>query len=191
MKRLLSRLWLAAFRGGLVCSSLVAACQGQIERQTATPSSDVETSLRRFLKSYVAENGFDEDKTTKYSDAYVDLGGDGKQKAIVYLSGRWWCGSGGCTTLVLAQHDSSWIVITKMTITRPPIRLLDTVSNGWRNIAVWVQGGGIQPGYEAELRYDGKSYPTNPSVPPARRLNGELPGQVVISSAQPAKPLYP
>jgi hypothetical protein len=90
-----------------------------------------------------------------------------------------------------AMRDSnSWKIVTNMTVTSPPIRILASKSSGWHNIGVWVQGGGVQPGYEAELRFDGKTYPRNPSVPPARRLEGNPAGEVVISSAQNARPLY-
>jgi len=93
--------------------------------------------------------------------------------------------------LVLAPEAASYRLVTKITITNPPIRVLNSSSNGWRNLAVWAQGGGLQPGYEAELRFDGKAYPTNPSVPPARPLNGNVAGQVVISSSENGTSLYP
>jgi hypothetical protein len=77
-----------------------------------------------------------------------------------------------------------------MTITNPPIRVLDQKLNGWHSLGVWVQGGGIQPGYEAELRFNGKSYPKNPSVPPARRADKNLAGEVVIKDADNPKRLW-
>jgi len=125
---------------------------------------------------------FDDDKTARYFDALVDLNGDGKKEAIVYLVGRTWCGSGGCPTLVLVRNSASWKLLQYITITRPPIRVLSSTSHGWHNISVWVQGGGIHPGYEAELSFDGKTYSGNPSVPPARRLNRGAPGEVVDQS---------
>ena len=64
------------------------------------------------------------------------------------------------------------------------------LTKGWHNIAVRVQGGGITPGYFAELRFDGKTYPKNPSVPPARRLKDEPHGKAIIASEQDAKLLY-
>ncbi len=122
---------------------------------------------------------------------FVDLNGDGKDEAIVYLVGREWCGSGGCPTVILASEASSYRVVTELSITQRPIRILSGTSNGWRNLGVWVQGGGIQPGYVAELRFNGKTYPENPTVPPARRLEGKVPGKVVISASQAGTPLYP
>jgi hypothetical protein len=123
-------------------------------------------------------------------NAFVDLNNDGIQEAIVYVLGDW-CGSGGCTTFILERQDASYRVVSKITITQLPIRVLVNRSHGWRSIGVGVQGGGIQPGYEAELRFDGKSYPTNPSVAPAQRMGPDRSGDVVISSRSEKKPLYP
>ena len=85
----------------------------------------------------------DRDKTTRYLSASVDLNGDGMQEVIVYLIGGGWCGSGGCTTLILGPQDTSYKVITKMTVTRLPIRVLTTTSNGLHDLPVVVRGGGI------------------------------------------------
>jgi hypothetical protein len=144
-----------------------------------------EDSLKRFLQKY------DDDRTARYSRAFVDLNGDGKDEAIVYSTGRSWCGSGGCNTLVLTQEGGTWRLVTSITITWPPIRVLASRSHGWHDISVWVSGGGIRPGYEAELSFDGKTYATNPSVPPARPLAAKVDGKVVILSSEGATPLYP
>ena len=136
--------------------------------------SQDDQSVRRFLQS------FDSDLKDRFVAAFADLNEDGRPEAIVHLMSNDWCGSGGCTTLVLVRDGDSWRLLTKITITRTPIRVLTTKSNGWHNITVWVQGGGVQPGYEAELRFDGKKYPTNPSVPPARPIVGKDQGKVLI-----------
>lgn len=93
--------------------------------------------------------------------------------------------------MILSYVEESWKVITRVSITRPPIRLLKSKSNGWYDLGVWVQGGGIQPGYEAQLRFDGGMYPENPSVPPAKPLGAKLPGTVMIFASQTLTPLYP
>ena len=145
--------------------------------QTVKQDTSAKTSLRSFLER------FDADLKGRFTDALVDLNGDGKPEAVVYLTSNDWCGSGGCTTLILARDTNSWTLVTKVTLTRPPIRVLATKSNGWRSIGVWVQGGGIQPGYEAELRFDGKTYPENPSMTPARPLTGKPVGETLIAAA--------
>ena len=126
---------------------------------------------------------FDSGLTGRFIASFTDLNGDGKPEAIVHLTSNEWCGSGGCTTLVLVPDDDSWRVLSEISISRPPIRVLSTKSNGWRSIGVWVQGGGIQIGYEAELRFDGKKYPANPSVAPARPIVGKIEGEVVIPAS--------
>jgi hypothetical protein len=141
-----------------------------------------------FLRKFVETR--DKSKTTRYIAAFSDLNGDGIPEAIVYLGPGHFCGSGGCNTLILARDKSSWKIVTIMTITRPPICVLKDAANGWRDVTVWVEGGGIYPGYEALLRFDGSSYPSNPTVPRAQKLEREVEGVVVISPTQEAVPLY-
>jgi hypothetical protein len=171
---------------------LILTYLGQAQGQLEARSSVDEDSLRGFVRSYFERLSVPEDKTAGYFDAFVDLNGDGKPEAIVYITGQSWCGSGGCTLLILTPEGSSYKVVTKIPITRLPVRVLTKASNGWRNLGVWVQGGGIQPGYEAELRFDGKTYPRNPSTNAARRLVGRVTGEVVIASSpnRAGKSLY-
>jgi hypothetical protein len=169
----------------VACSAfLIATCIVKAQQQTDAKPSEAEESLKQFL------HAFDGDKTTRYVPVFRDLNSDGTLEAIVYLMGREWCGSGGCNTLILTPRGSSWKIVAKITLTRPPIRVLSATSNGWRNIGVWVQGGSIQPGYEAQLRFDGKTYPSNPSALAAQRLNEKPAGEVVIPLSPDAKPLY-
>lgn len=168
----------------VLCSMLtMSACFAQPARKAGASSTD-EESVRKLFQSR------DADKTTRYLAAFRDLNGDGTPEAIVYLIGPQWCGSGGCHLFILQKSGSSWKTVTSMTITNPPIRLLNHTVNGWHSLGVWVQGGGIQPGYEAELRFNGKTYPKNPSVPPARRAAKNLPGNVIIGPSDNPKPLW-
>ena len=172
---ILSAIFLAGFGSIAVPGSLA-----QERHQTSATEGD---HLKQFLQVYLKQPRLT-DKTTRYFYSFVDLNGDGKQEIVVYITGDSWCGSGGCTTLVLVPEDSSYRVVTRITITRLPIRVLATKSNGWHNLSVRVQGGGIQPGYEAELPFDGKSYPTNPSTLPARRLIGKTAGKILLPSKE-------
>jgi hypothetical protein len=145
-----------------------------------------EASIKRFLRH------LDDSRSARFVVAFADHLRDNSSTdpiAIVYLVGENWCGSGGCHTLILAPQGTSWRVVTKISITQPPIMMLRSKSHGWHDVGVWVQGGGIQPGYEAELRFDGKTYPSDPSTPPAIRLKRPR-GEVVISSTENAVPLY-
>jgi hypothetical protein len=162
---------------------LMLAAAGLRAKAQEMPDASMEDSLKSALQY------FDSTQSTRYIAAFKDLNGDGNLEAIVYLVGEEWCGSGGCTTLILDRKGASWKIITKITVTRPPISILPEAYHGWHSIGVWVQGGGVHPGYEASLRFDGKSYPRNPSIPPASRMD-KPDGVVVISSAEDAKPLH-
>lgn len=137
-----------------------------------SPPSSLPDFILRYLRLEPGE-------TIRYVDATVDLNSDGKKEVLVYVVGRNWCGSGGCPLIILTPEASSYRVVTKTTVTRTPIRVLDGTSSGWRNLGVGVSGGGT-PGYEAELSFDGNSYPRNPTAPPARRTDGTLPGRLLI-----------
>jgi hypothetical protein len=140
-------------------------------------------ALKSFLQSYLGKPQFKEDEEDdQYLVAWVDLNDDGKQEAIVYVSGRSWCGSGGCITLVLAPQRTSYRLVTKITITRLPIRVMPEKSHGWHDISVTVQGGGILKAYEARLRFNGTTYASNPTVAPAQPVRGMTSGQVILSA---------
>lgn len=143
--------------------------------------------LTEFLQNYVGAP-VGETKTTRYSAAFVDLRDDGTREVLVYLSLGGWCGTGGCTMLILAPEGTSYRVITKVPAARLPIRVLDTKSNGWRDIGLVARKSGVEPLYEAILSFDGKSYPG--SVLEARESNGKVPGKTVVPTTMPDKPLY-
>jgi hypothetical protein len=155
-------------------------------------SAQEESPLRKFLQKYAAGGSdYPDMKAMRYIAAFVHLRDDNTQQVIVYLIGRAWCGTGGCLTLILVPKDSSYAVITEMTVVRQPIRVLDTKSGGWHDLGVWVQGGGIQPGYEARLLFNGKEYPSNPTVPPAQPLAKKVSGKIVVPRSATGEPLYP
>lgn len=171
----------------LVTLLLIPRLFGQIVHQ---PTPKQEQSSRAFLQDYLKDPGLGERKATDYLSAFVDLNRSGGQ-VVVYLADQQWCGSGGCTTLILAPEGASYRIVTRIAIVRLPIRLLATTSNGWYDISVRVQGGGIHPGYEAKLSFDGKTYPSNPSVPPAQRLTREPAGTIIMSRAVLGTPVTP
>jgi len=142
-----------------------------------------EEAVRKLVYDYVGASADSDLRQVRYLSSLADLKDDGRLEAIVYLMDNEWCGSGGCTMLILAPKDSSYEVVTKITVTRPPIRILKTKTNGWHDLSVFVAGGGIVPGYDAKLSFDGSTYPSNPSTAPANRIIGEVSGQDAISVA--------
>ena len=149
------------------------------------PNTTEKESVKTFLRSSFADGI---DPTTRYTAASVTLGAAARV-LIVYVTGKSWCGTGGCTTLVLTPRASSCKIISVVTATRLPVRVLTTRTIGWYDIGVRVEGGGIQTGYEARLRFNGKAYPRNPTVPPAQPLRPGAAGEVVIPSGANLMPL--
>ena len=73
-------------------------------------------------------------------------------------------------------------------VVRAPVRILTTSTNGRPDIGVLVAGGGTPGGYEALLAFDGARYPGNPTVAPARRIDGAK-GTILIAPDAPAATL--
>lgn len=115
-----------------------------------------------------------------YFAAKANLDGDRWPEWIVHLAGPMVCGSGGCESLIFTEGDGGLELLTRISVTRPPIVVAETSTNGWRDLIVHVAGGGILPGHDARLRYDGSTYPSNPTVEPAEPMSERGEGRVVI-----------
>lgn len=141
---------------GSIGTSLAETSPSPCATHTTTPAS---------LDHFLDTSGFGEKESRRTALARLD---DGDQpEALVYLLGDDWCGSGGCTLLVLRQRNGSWTRVSRITATRLPVRLLDRRRHGWHSLQVHIGGGGITSA-DAVLDFDGHHYPGNPTVlPPA------------------------
>jgi hypothetical protein len=185
------RPWILRFITWILCfAHLAAPCIAQVS-SSQTNETAAHANLKAFLQAYVTRSPWEADKTASYRAADVELDGDGVPEILVYLEGASWCGSGGCVALVLKRTTNSFKVVSHITISRMPIRVLTSTTNGWRDIAVWVQGGGILSGYEAKLPYNGVKYPGNPTAAPAQHLSSGAKGEILINPSQMSIPLYP
>ncbi len=129
-----------------------------------------------------AIRGLEPEADDRYFFSYVDLNGDGRKEAIVYLIGPHSCGSGGCHTAIFspAKRGGEYRLVTLIELTRPPIVAARSRTKGWRDLIVFVQGGGIPEGYNVLLPFDGTSYPESPFLDSAHRFEGKTGGTVLI-----------
>lgn len=158
-----------------------------------TPPSTVsasDSSLKNFLQDYLRNPRLSDDPTTRFISAQVHLETNGEDDVVAYVSGKRFCGSGGCVMLILKPVGRSFKVVSKTTIVQLPIRMLESTARGWHDLSVKVHGGGIQNAYDAMLRFDGQRYPGNPTVSPARRLTESQGGQILIPTDAEGSPLY-
>jgi hypothetical protein len=116
------------------------------------------------------------DRDVGYQLGWADLTGDGRPEAFALISGRWWCGSGGCSMYVLQVRTGDVRMLGRHTITRAPIAVLDTRTNGLRDFSV---ASCTSRGCDrARIQFDGTKYRSNPSVAPV--LRGRFREAVVI-----------
>jgi len=175
----------------ILCAAALLTTGGAVvmRGQEVTPPNLPREPLKAYLRNYLTLGGkVSPDVTTKVATVQVKTE-DGKLEDVVYVSGQRWCGSGGCTLLILAPLGSSFKLLGKITIVHLPVRLLPTMKNGRPDIGVTVQGGGIQAGYEAVLSFNGESYPGNPSLPPARKA-AIIQGKIIIADTASGVSLY-
>ncbi len=106
----------------------------------------------------------------RFQFSTIDLNGDGVNEIFVYLNSPSFCGSGGCTFLLL---DNNLNLITRFTVTRAPILVSKETKNNWRKLYL------LSDGYR-EMIYDTKtkSYPENPSL--EDEVNEDINNKIVV-----------
>lgn len=116
--------------------------------------------LRDIQREYAAE---DRTAPTRYVEARADLNGDGENELLVHVVGPAACGGGGCPTLVYTLLGSGYWRMATIDASSLPVRVSATRTRGWRNLIVAVSGDGAEAG-DAELAFDGRGYPKNPTI---------------------------
>lgn len=91
----------------------------------------------------------------KYQFHKIDLNADGIEEIFLRFESTFFCGSGGCTYLLL---DSEFNKITHFTVMNAPVFVEPTSENGWKLLLVKSEGE------LKELKFEDGSYPSNPSV---------------------------
>lgn len=141
----------------------------------ATPT--VDPALDAWMRDYAREGSM----ALRYALA-TTTGPD--PLTLVYLVGGDYCGSGGCTLLVLHKTGDAFEQLGRLTVTQTPIRALESQTHGRPDLAVSVRGGGAGS-HEALIPFDGRRYASNPTVAPARPIEGDAPGQTLITDDTP------
>ncbi|MEA3468882.1 MAG: hypothetical protein U9R57_11790 [Thermodesulfobacteriota bacterium] len=102
-------------------------------------------------------------KMDGYSAKLVSLKEDDScENPIVFLNGlSGYCGSAGCTLLVMDCNAEGYKVMGKTTVSNRPVSLSASETKGYRDIKVRVRDTGI-----VVLKHDGKAYTKNASKAP-------------------------
>lgn len=128
-----------------------------------TRSEATAAKLRSFLTSYLKDDlPTIPAEERRFSFYEIDLNDDQRNEYFISLTGSAFCGSGGCTFLLLGNDLS---VINRFTVMRPPVFRSNHTTNGWHDL---ILIGNLTPGKEQyrHLEWDNKSkkYPSNPSL---------------------------
>jgi hypothetical protein len=97
----------------------------------------------------------------KFSAEWIDLNGDGSEELFAVLVSPYFCGTGGCTWLVI-NYDGT--VLTRGSVAGYPVYVGEVGSESYRTL--YVRSGGS---YHV-MEFSNGSYPSNPSVEPAIQL---------------------
>ncbi|MGL4511409.1 hypothetical protein, partial [Cetobacterium sp.] len=111
------------------------------------------------LEAYSLQKGVDE---VYYSYVKIDLNNDSVPEYFVYAYGPMLSGSGGGSALIL---NSDYKEISRFTLVQTPIIINNHRTKNWKDIIMNVSGGGATPN-AAIMKFDGKTYPSNPSLQP-------------------------
>ncbi len=120
------------------------------------------------------------DDNIRYYYNKVDLNDDGNPEIFVYLVGSSVCGTGGCSGAIFKQEDKEYKLLSRFSLVRNPVIISNTKTNGYRDIIMHISGGGIES-FFAQLKYDGTTYPSNPSIEPEINPNTKLEGIAIIA----------
>jgi len=118
-------------------------------------------------------------RETRYAYNRVDLNGDGRPEVVVTLLGPLDCGTGGCPLLIFRERQGDLELVSRMTLFRDPLIVGEGRHHGWRDLISRVRLDAAH-GYYALLPFDGRRYPSNPSVPPARPLTRTVRGSAYL-----------
>ena len=127
-----------------------------------------------------AVRGWTHDRSLpSFQYALVDLNDDGISDAVILIADHRYCGSGGCSMIVLKGIAGGFELISSNTLSREPVAVLPETRLGWHTLAILVSGGGVKTG-SALMRFDGTRYPSNPSLLP-RATDADLRGSKTLA----------
>lgn len=116
----------------------------------------IKKSLNKLFNEDLSKNLIDE-QSRKFKVFEHNINEDTKKEIFVGLTGSYFCGSGGCTVLLL---NSDGELITKFTVTEYPLLIAETYTKGWNDLILHSQGK------DHLMKFNGKTYPSNPSIQP-------------------------
>jgi len=120
----------------------------------------VRLTIKDLYKDDLAKNVID-DYSKRFIFFEYDLNEDGNKEILVGFTGPYFCGTGGCTQLLL---DNQGNVITTFSVSDYPVIIDTNKTNGWKDLFIYSGGK------NRIVKFDGKKYPSNPSTLPELKV---------------------
>lgn len=145
------------------------------------PEPELEVAIVKAVKARAGDE-------IRYLYGYPALGAPGTRHALVLLVGPEWSGTGGATALLFEGKENpkgerqtfTYRLLAKMSPINAPFLLGPGTSHGLKNITTLVSGGGARAHY-VTLKFDGKTYPTNPTVAESTPAGTTLSGTALLA----------
>lgn len=120
------------------------------------------------------------EENIRYYYNKVDLNEDGIPEVFVFIVGPFVCGTGGCSATIFKEENGEYKTLSRLSLVRNPVIISNSKTNGYKDLIMYVAGGGIES-FFAELKYDGSTYPSNPSIQPKVESGTKVEGIAIVS----------
>jgi hypothetical protein len=167
-------------------------------RLDAKPGHPIDPNLRKILIRELSGNKLSHiDKTTLVRWAETPLP-SGSREIVVYISGGGspefgemggWCGSGGCGIEIFEAHGTHFRKIGDIQAWLP-VRLLAESHENHPDLSVWVQGGGVHPGYASRIVFHNGDYPISGDQRDGHKVGSRV-GTLLLNDDQAGARLFP
>lgn len=146
----------------------------------ASEDDQMAANITNFLKNDYLKDDLSimQEMDRKFQFYKIDMNGDGNEEYFVNFLSPYFCGSGGCTMLLL-DHEGN--LMTKFTVMRTPLYVENSEDSEWKDILVYSEGE------LKELKYQDGKYPSNPSVLPKAPYDAPSANAVIMFEEAHAK----
>ncbi len=133
------------------------------QSSTKTPTATTVTPINKdavWLDQFVQKNIITPAGLRKanFSWGKHDLNNNNKDEYLVIMKDMYFCGSGGCTAYLIEKDKG---ILQRFTLMNPPVFYTNKRHDGWQDMVVYSNNAW------RKLSYNGKKYPSNPSVAPS------------------------
>lgn len=162
----------------IAAALLLPACSAEEDANPPPADAAVPGPEDARLVSYLQEK-FLAVAPVQYLAGRADLDGDGTDEVLAYVSGELACSPTGCPLLVLKDDGTSFTEVAKINGTNLPVGMLDSSSNGWRDLWSTAEASDGATSL-VKLVHDDKAYPAKSEAGDATKL--DKPGTEIIAA---------